>query len=143
MHVFNAAGPDVHVHASKASHLACTGLTLWLEVDGAGDLMDCIASVFFGIKPEPHFQCPPQVCSVHVTMFFQCLPVTFCKCLIGLTHASGNLISRVWCKYWKLSWLTFHSSARTVQATSLAELWARRWNLTVSSLLRDLVRRTC
>eukprot|EP00967_Tisochrysis_lutea_P097904 scaffold144026_cov17-Tisochrysis_lutea.AAC.1 len=28
-----------------------------------------------------------------------------------------------------------------VQATSLSDLWARRWNLTVSALLRDLVSR--
>jgi len=61
----------------------CSGLGLWLEVDGMGDLFDALAMAGFGITPEPHFDMPTK-------------------------------------------------------SESLGEFWAKRWNCTVSSLLREL-----
>jgi len=37
------------------------GCLLWLEVEGAGDLVDTISLAIFGIVPEPHFLNPLKV----------------------------------------------------------------------------------
>ncbi len=40
---------------------AAAGVTLWLQVDGMGDVTDALALGLFGITAEPHFAFPLTV----------------------------------------------------------------------------------